>query len=126
MRLSNLVALLAAAAAAYGADLSRPARADTNAPLNYTVSWLGNSFSGASNKWVQNFFIQRARATRRHRQYLEPLGRRRQKVRGLSADLVGWTNLGAPVQADGSVLTVIDSVPGAPASRFYRIALTAF
>jgi len=43
-----------------------------------------------------------------------------------SADLVGWTNLGAPVQADGSVLTVIDSVPGAPASRFYRIALTAF
>lgn len=33
------------------------ARADTNAPLNYTVSWLGNSFSGASNKWVQNFFI---------------------------------------------------------------------
>ena len=27
------------------------------ADLNYTVSWLGNSFSGASNKWVQNFFI---------------------------------------------------------------------
>ena len=27
------------------------------AELNYTVSWLGNSFSGASNKWVQNFFI---------------------------------------------------------------------
>jgi hypothetical protein len=26
-------------------------------PLSYTVSWLGNSFSGASNKWVQNFFI---------------------------------------------------------------------
>ncbi len=26
-------------------------------PLNYTVSWLGNSFSGASNRWVQNFFI---------------------------------------------------------------------
>jgi hypothetical protein len=25
--------------------------------LNYTVSWVGNSFSGASNKWVQNFFI---------------------------------------------------------------------
>jgi hypothetical protein len=24
---------------------------------NYTVSWIGNSFSGASNKWVQNFFI---------------------------------------------------------------------
>jgi sugar lactone lactonase YvrE len=27
------------------------------APLNYQVSWLGNSFSGASNRWVQNFFI---------------------------------------------------------------------
>jgi len=27
------------------------------APLDYSVSWLGNSFSGASNKWVQNFFI---------------------------------------------------------------------
>src|SRR5208283_3099801 len=25
--------------------------------LDYTVSWLGNSFSGASNRWVQNFFI---------------------------------------------------------------------
>ena len=27
------------------------------APLDYSVSWLGNSFSGASNKWVQNFLI---------------------------------------------------------------------
>jgi hypothetical protein len=27
------------------------------APLDYSVSWLGNSFSGASNKCVQNFFI---------------------------------------------------------------------
>ena len=26
-------------------------------PLKYSVSWLGNSFSGASNRWVQNFFI---------------------------------------------------------------------
>jgi hypothetical protein len=26
-------------------------------PLDYSVSWVGNSFSGASNKWVQNFFI---------------------------------------------------------------------
>ena len=26
-------------------------------PLHYSVSWLGNSFSGASNRWVQNFFI---------------------------------------------------------------------
>ena len=25
--------------------------------LQYSVSWLGNSFSGAGNKWVQNFFI---------------------------------------------------------------------
>ena len=24
-------------------------------PLNYSVSWVDNSFSGASNKWVQNF-----------------------------------------------------------------------
>jgi len=27
------------------------------APLDYTVTWVGNSFSGASNRWVQNFFI---------------------------------------------------------------------
>jgi hypothetical protein len=27
------------------------------APLDYTVSWLGNSFSGESNKRVQNFLI---------------------------------------------------------------------
>ncbi|MCP5522909.1 MAG: hypothetical protein H7A46_15325 [Verrucomicrobiales bacterium] len=27
------------------------------ASLDCSVSWLGNSFSGASNKWVQNFFI---------------------------------------------------------------------
>ncbi len=26
-------------------------------PLKYTVSWLGNSYSGANNRWVQNFFI---------------------------------------------------------------------
>jgi hypothetical protein len=25
--------------------------------LNYVVSWVGNSFSGAGGKWVQNFFI---------------------------------------------------------------------
>lgn len=25
--------------------------------LNYRVSWLGNSFSGADDKWVQNFFV---------------------------------------------------------------------
>ena len=27
------------------------------ADLDYRVSWLGNSFSGADGKWVQNFFI---------------------------------------------------------------------
>lgn len=26
-------------------------------PGSYQVSWVGNSFSGASNRWVQNFFI---------------------------------------------------------------------
>jgi len=26
-------------------------------PLRYSVSWVGNSFSGATNKWVQNFLI---------------------------------------------------------------------
>ncbi|MDX1951019.1 MAG: hypothetical protein SFY81_02480 [Verrucomicrobiota bacterium] len=25
--------------------------------LDYQVSWVGNTFSGASNRWVQNFFI---------------------------------------------------------------------
>jgi len=25
--------------------------------LNYSVTWVGNSFSGASNRWVQNFLI---------------------------------------------------------------------
>ena len=27
------------------------------APLDHSVTWVGNSFSGASNRWVQNFFI---------------------------------------------------------------------
>ena len=26
-------------------------------PLNYAVSWVGNSFPGAGDRWVQNFFI---------------------------------------------------------------------
>jgi len=26
-------------------------------PLKYQVSWVGNSFSGAADQWVQNFFI---------------------------------------------------------------------
>jgi hypothetical protein len=33
------------------------ARSSQAGDLQYSVSWLGNSFSGASNKWVQNFFI---------------------------------------------------------------------
>lgn len=28
-----------------------------SSPQDYSVSWLGNSFSGADGKWVQNFFI---------------------------------------------------------------------
>ena len=28
-----------------------------SAKLDYNVSWLGNSFSGGQDKWVQNFFI---------------------------------------------------------------------
>lgn len=45
-----LVALTAAALmlAASGAGAAR---------LDYAVTWVGNSFPGASNKWVQNFFI---------------------------------------------------------------------
>ena len=31
--------------------------ADATDKLDYSVSWLGNSFSGADGKWVQNFFI---------------------------------------------------------------------
>lgn len=31
--------------------------AATTTNLNYAVSWVGNSFSGADDKWVQNFFI---------------------------------------------------------------------
>jgi sugar lactone lactonase YvrE len=27
------------------------------APLDHSVTWVGNSFSGASNRWVQNFLI---------------------------------------------------------------------
>lgn len=33
------------------------AGAASDTPLHYSVSWLGNTFGGASNKWVQNFFI---------------------------------------------------------------------
>ncbi len=44
--LQLLFALLASVTAAAAAE-----------PLNYSVSWLGNTFSCASNRWVQNFFI---------------------------------------------------------------------
>ena len=30
------------------------------APLDATVTWVGNSFPGTSNRWVQNFFIHTA------------------------------------------------------------------
>ncbi len=37
--------------------LAAPFGAAPAADLHPTVSWLGNSFSGANDKWVQNFFI---------------------------------------------------------------------
>jgi hypothetical protein len=37
--------------------LALPFAACAADPLEYSVSWVGNSFSGASNRWVQNFFI---------------------------------------------------------------------
>ncbi|MCY2952613.1 MAG: hypothetical protein NTU53_11665 [Planctomycetota bacterium] len=36
-------------------DLPTPAL--PTAKLEYDVSWVGNSFSGAGDKWIQNFFI---------------------------------------------------------------------
>ena len=48
------VAFGASAGGAPNAAIS-PAPAATN--LNCAVSWVGNSFSGADDKWVQNFFI---------------------------------------------------------------------
>ena len=37
--------------------LASPTSLIAQTPLQYSVSWLGNSFSGADGKWVQNFFI---------------------------------------------------------------------
>ena len=53
------IAALMAAALLLTDRATAQAAAPANAPppLHYSVSWLGNSFSGASNKWVQNFFI---------------------------------------------------------------------
>ncbi len=39
------------------AQLSFVAAMAAAEPLDYSVTWVGNSFSGASNKWVQNFLI---------------------------------------------------------------------
>ncbi|HZL36892.1 MAG TPA: hypothetical protein VFC78_16345 [Tepidisphaeraceae bacterium] len=47
--LTLLVALLICCAMTVAANAADP--------LDYTVSWVGNSFSGADNKWVQNFFL---------------------------------------------------------------------
>jgi len=51
---SNLVCVGLMATIAAGLLVSGPV---TAGELRYSVSWLGNSFSGADNKWVQNFFI---------------------------------------------------------------------
>lgn len=40
-----------------GAVVAFCSLAASAAPLDYTVTWVGNSFSGASNRWVQNFLI---------------------------------------------------------------------
>jgi hypothetical protein len=48
--LCRLTGLLAAAASVTPLDAAP-------SPLQYSVTWVGNSFPGASNRWVQNFFI---------------------------------------------------------------------
>lgn len=40
-----------------GAFLLLAADSGPSGGLRYQVSWVGNSFSGASNQWVQNFFL---------------------------------------------------------------------
>ncbi|MCF7707720.1 MAG: hypothetical protein K9N52_02325 [Verrucomicrobia bacterium] len=53
---SVLTALLIAGTALL--NLQAPAAQNNAEPkLDYAVSWLGNSFSGANDKWAQNFFI---------------------------------------------------------------------
>ena len=54
-RLGNAAWLLALAL--LPATVQPSAAAEGTNGLKYAVSWLGNSFSGASNRWVQNFFI---------------------------------------------------------------------
>lgn len=51
---ATLGLLLATAAELGSAALGSPP------VLDATVTWVGNSFSGASNRWVQNFFIHTA------------------------------------------------------------------
>ena len=47
----------AIARAADALDENRLGPVKAAAKLKYDVSWVGNSFSGADDKWVQNFFI---------------------------------------------------------------------
>jgi hypothetical protein len=58
-RFSSLLRLALCALPAIGAALTGFA-ASPLPSLPCTVSWVGNSFSGASNRWVQNFFIHTA------------------------------------------------------------------
>ena len=55
----GLFCLISALSGLIQTPSSSAAEADTGKShtLQYSVSWLGNSFSGASNKWIQNFFI---------------------------------------------------------------------
>lgn len=51
----NSISLLGLVVALTSAKFTGDVRAAE--PLNYQVSWVGNSFPGADDKWVQNFFI---------------------------------------------------------------------
>ena len=55
----GLFCLISALSGLIQTPSSSAAEADTgkSPTLQYSVSWLGNSFSGASNRWIQNFFI---------------------------------------------------------------------
>ena len=53
--LATLAAPITRAADTLDDNFLGPAKAA--AKLKYDVSWVGNSFSGADDKWVQNFFI---------------------------------------------------------------------
>jgi sugar lactone lactonase YvrE len=56
----SALALVAVRASFFAAILCASglvALSEANPPLKYEVSWLGNTFGGANDKWVQNFFI---------------------------------------------------------------------